>query len=112
MDDMIKQMMANVKPEDMLITEKNIQQKRVEFKGMINMVLEREKATIEEAVSKVDTTCLKVKVQDGTKINVYMIRPKALKNTKATAFVYARGGGAVAYEAEDFNSVFAMDALN
>lgn len=45
-------------------------------------------------------------------IKVYILRPKSLTDKKAAALVYARGGGAVMFEAEDFNETLKISADN
>lgn len=110
--DMLKQHNESQSAEDREMRPDNIQAKRDEMHHMIEGLLEQRKELIGGATSKCDNTPLSVTSKDGAVIKVYMIRPKALTDKKAPAFIFARGGGACVSEAEEMNEILCISALN
>lgn len=94
----------NLKPEDMVFTEENIAQKRAMSGAMVAPHMQMNKHVLDAVPAKVETTTFEIKsTTDGAMIKVLMNRPKELTDKSGPAIIWARGGGAVILQAEDFN---------
>ena len=73
---------------------------------------EQEKETIDKHMPLVSIEYEKVKVSDGAEIEIIIQKPKSLSSTCAPAYIYAHGGGAIAFSARMENSGMSVTTVN
>jgi acetyl esterase/lipase len=79
----------------------------------MTMLKDGEKDYFEQYVAQIDESCFDVQSEDGTLIKVWVTRPKTLADNKqAPAYIYAHGGAALISDAEHWQHVMAITAVN
>lgn len=101
----------SVKPEDNIVNEENIVQKREESLQMMTAMMATNKDVFDEHIKLCKITDFELQVAKGAYIKVFVIRPNSLPKEGNPCEIHAHGGGAVMLDAEMFNGLCAVWAV-
>jgi len=77
---MVKQAMEGDSPENQLITEANIVEKRATIDGYVLYINENNKDFFDKATPLCDITEFMIPVEQGVQVKIFMIKPKNISN--------------------------------
>lgn len=100
--------MGEMKPEDMITTEENIEESRAGMYQMLEPMLNND---VKDGI--VDKSEAEFTTKDGTTRKILVTKLKTMANAKkAPALIYAHGGGGVFFDANIYETVMSYYAEN